>query len=62
MYGEGVKPLKVTGTRWIDHRIRAMGRLVDKVAVHESVRHDFMCDRQDLFSAGHNDQQVFKFQ
>ena len=30
-----MKPLKVTGTRWIDHRIRAMGRLVDKVAVHE---------------------------
>ena len=22
MYGEGVKPLKATGTRWIDHRIR----------------------------------------
>ena len=35
MYGEGVKPLKVTGTRWIDHRIRAMGRLVDKVTMHE---------------------------
>ena len=35
MYGEGMKPLKATGTRWIDHRIRAMGRLVDKVAVHE---------------------------
>ena len=35
MYGEGANPLKVTGTRWIDHRIRAMGRLVDKVAVHE---------------------------
>ena len=35
MYGDGVKPLKVTGTRWVDHRIRAMGRLVDKVAMHE---------------------------
>ena len=35
MYVEGVKPLKATGTRWIDRRIRAMGRLVDKVAMHE---------------------------
>ena len=26
------------------------------------VRHDFMCDRQDSFSACHNDRQVFKFQ
>ena len=27
-----------------------------------TVRYDFMCDRQDSFSAGHNDRQVFKFQ
>ena len=27
-----------------------------------TVRHDFMCDRQDSFSAGHNDRQVSKFQ
>ena len=37
MYGEGVKPLKATGTRWIDHRIRAMSRLVDKFGLY--VRH-----------------------
>ena len=34
MYGDGVKPLKATGTRWIDHRIRAMGRLVDKFGLY----------------------------
>ena len=34
MYGEGMKPLKATGTRWIDHRIRAMGRLVDKFGLY----------------------------
>ena len=27
-----------------------------------TVRHDFMCDRQDSFSASHNNGQVFKFQ
>ena len=32
--GDGVKPLKATGTRWIDHRIRAMGRLVDKFGLY----------------------------
>ena len=34
MFGDGVKPLKATGTRWIDHRIRAMGRLVDKFGLY----------------------------
>ena len=34
MYGEGVKPLKATETRWIDHRTRAMGRLVDKIGLY----------------------------
>ena len=27
-----------------------------------TVRHDLMCDRQDSFSASHNDQQDSKFQ
>ena len=27
-----------------------------------TVRRNFTCDRQDSFSAGHNDRQVFKFQ
>ena len=30
MYGGGIKPVKSTGNRWIDHRIRSMQRLVDK--------------------------------
>ena len=34
MYGEGVKPLKGVGTRWIDHKIRAMGRLVEKFGLY----------------------------
>ena len=33
-FDDGVKPLKATGTRWIDHRIRAMGRLVDKFRLY----------------------------
>ena len=36
IYVEGVKPLKATGSRWIDHRIRAMGHLVDKLGLHAS--------------------------
>ena len=34
MDGDGIKPVKSTGTRWIDHRIRAMQRLVDKYGLH----------------------------
>ena len=34
MFGEGVKPVKSTGTRWIDHRIRAMGRVIDKFGLY----------------------------
>ena len=31
MYREGVKPLKATGTLWIDHCIPVMGRLDDEI-------------------------------
>ena len=34
MYGDGVEPVKSTGTRWIDHRIRAMGRMIDKFGLY----------------------------
>ena len=37
MYGAGVRPLKGIGTRWIDHKIRAMGRLIEKFGLY--VRH-----------------------
>ena len=45
MYGQGVKPLKSTGTRWIDHRIRAMGRLVDKFGLYTRHLKEFI-DRE----------------
>ena len=37
---------------------------VHEIAVRSSVtvRHNFMCDRQDSFFAGHNDLQVLKYQ
>ena len=34
MYGDGVKPVKATGTGWIDHRIHAMQRLLDKYGLY----------------------------
>ena len=30
MYGDGVRPTKATGTRWIEHKVCAMERVVDK--------------------------------
>ena len=32
--GQGVKPVKATGTRWIDHRIRAVSRVIDKFGLY----------------------------
>ena len=34
MYMEGLNSLKATRTRWIDHRIRAMGQLVDRFGLY----------------------------
>ena len=34
MYGDGVQPIKATGTRWEDHRMRSMQRLVDKYGLY----------------------------
>ena len=34
VYGGAIKPIKSTGTHWIEHRIRAMQRLVDKYGLH----------------------------
>ena len=45
MYGEGMKPLKVTWTRWIDHRIR--GRLVDKVRLYVRLMKEFIDTEKD---------------
>ena len=34
MYDGGIKPVKFTGTSWIDDRIRAMQRLVDRYGLY----------------------------
>ena len=34
MYGGGVKPVKSNSTRWIDHEVRAMGRVVQKFGLY----------------------------
>ena len=34
MYGGGVKPVKSNGTRWIDQKVRAMGRVVEKFGLY----------------------------
>ena len=46
MYGDGIKPLKATGTRWIDHRIRAMGRFVDKFGLYMRHLTEFIDETQ----------------
>ena len=33
MFGDGVKLLKITETCWIDYRIQAMGRMIDKLGL-----------------------------
>ena len=42
MFGNGVKPVKSTGTRWIDHRLRAMERVIDKFGLHTRQLGDFI--------------------
>ena len=44
MYGSGVKPVKATGTRWIDHRLRAMQKLVDKYGLYTSHLQNVIAD------------------
>ena len=34
MYVGGVKPVKSNGTRWIDHKVRVMGRVVEKFGLY----------------------------
>ena len=34
MYGSGVKPLKGGGIRWIDHKLEAVGRLLEKFGLY----------------------------
>ena len=34
MFGSNIRPTKAAGTRWIDHQIRAMRKLVDKFGLY----------------------------
>ena len=34
MYSAGVQPLKAEGTRWIDHKIAAMGCAIEKCGLY----------------------------
>ena len=34
MYSDGVRPTKATGTRWVDHKIRAMERVADMYGLY----------------------------
>ena len=34
MQGDGVRPTKATGTRWIDHKIRAMEHVINKYGLY----------------------------
>ena len=42
MFGDCVKPVKSTGTQWIDHRIRAMARVIDKFGLYTRHLHYFI--------------------
>ena len=42
MFGDGVKPVKSTGTRWINLRIRAMACVIDKFGLYTQHLHDFV--------------------
>ena len=44
MYGSGVKPVKASGIRWIDHRVRAMQNLVDKYGLYTSHLQNVIAD------------------
>ena len=40
MYSAGVLPLKATGTKWIDHKIAVMGRVIEKFGLYaEHLQH-----------------------
>ena len=34
MFSTGMRPLKALGTWWIDHKIGAMGRLIEKFGLY----------------------------
>ena len=44
MYGAGVKPDKATGTRWIDHKLRATQKVVDKYGLYSQHLQNVIAD------------------
>ena len=40
MHGAGVQPLKSTGTRWVDHKITAMGLVIEKFGLYTQCLQD----------------------
>ena len=44
MSGSGIKPVKSTGTRWIDHKMRAMARLIEKFGLYTHHLHNIIAD------------------
>ena len=44
MYGSGVKPIRATGTRWIDHKLRAMQRTIDKFGLYTQHLQNIIAD------------------
>ena len=44
MYGPGVKPVKASGTCWIDHRLHAMQKLVEKYGLYMSHLQNLIAD------------------
>ena len=37
MYSAGVRPLKATETRWIDHKIAAMGCVIERFGLYTQI-------------------------
>ena len=44
MFGSDTRPTKAAGTRWIDHRIRAMRKLVDKFGLYTHYLQNIIAD------------------
>ena len=47
MFGDGVKPVKSTGTRLIDHRLCAMERVIGKFGLYTRHLGDFISQEKN---------------
>ena len=55
MFGDGAKPVKSSGTCWIDNRIQAMGRVIHNFGLHTRHLIDFITREKTVKS-----KQLFK--